>query len=229
MRTDGAKRVEAFAASELHVGLLQIARGDIVEAGVAEKIGKSIVGIAQMRAAARDNEGELPFMFHLFRQSRENNRFFRADNGRRGLQEDQRLFGHFVAKLSSMRRIIAADTNNLGRLDRGEEPHIRKKRRVRAAHPLAPRQTGDLDYAFAFDQAVARRGRRSGIARDIAADFHRMSAFAVPGLRLRVRSLANSPDNGADPGKSGEDHVNHGSFHENVKRAEQRAAKLVIN
>src|SRR5436190_13110088 len=48
MRANGTERIEAFAAGELYVALLEVARSDVVEAGVAEKEGKRIVGVAQV-------------------------------------------------------------------------------------------------------------------------------------------------------------------------------------
>src|SRR5260221_13038539 len=59
MRADGTKRIEAFGAGELDVTFLKVARSDVVEARVAEEIGQGIIGIAELRTAAADNEGAL--------------------------------------------------------------------------------------------------------------------------------------------------------------------------
>src|ERR1700756_1280617 len=136
-----------------------------------------------MRASAPDYKGKFAFMLHLFGIFRENHGLFRADDGSRGLEKDQRLSGHFVAKFGGVRRIVSADANNLGRLDWSEKAHIGKARRGCAARPFAPRRSGDFDHAFTLDQAVAWRWWRSSIARNIAANFHPVSALAVPGLR----------------------------------------------
>src|SRR5258708_2321557 len=55
VRPDRAERVEAFAARELHVALLDVASSDVVEAGVAENVRQGVIRIAQMRAAVSDN------------------------------------------------------------------------------------------------------------------------------------------------------------------------------
>ena len=58
----GAESVKALSASELDVRLLQVAGGDVVEAGVAEHVFQGVVGVAEMRAAAANHESELAFM-----------------------------------------------------------------------------------------------------------------------------------------------------------------------
>ena len=45
-RTDRTKSVERLAACKLHVLALQIARGDVVDAGVAENVAERIVAVA---------------------------------------------------------------------------------------------------------------------------------------------------------------------------------------
>src|SRR5271170_574737 len=55
--TEGAESVEALAAGELDVEFLQVAGGDVVEAGVAEDVGGDGFGFVQVRAAARDDDG----------------------------------------------------------------------------------------------------------------------------------------------------------------------------
>ena len=47
VRADGAKSVEAFGAGELDVGFLEVARGDVVGAGVAEDVGERIFGVGR--------------------------------------------------------------------------------------------------------------------------------------------------------------------------------------
>ena len=159
MRTDRTKSVEAFAAGKLHVALLQIARGDVVEAGVAEEISKRIVGVAQMRAAAANNEGEFAFVLYLLGKLRQHHGFFRAHDRRGWLEKNQGLLGNFVAEFGGVRGVIAAHANNLGRLDGSKEANIGQTRKVRAACPCPPRHTGDFSHTFAFDKSKAR-GRR---------------------------------------------------------------------
>jgi len=69
----GQKGIEALAARELNITLLQIARGNVVKTGVTEHEGENIFGIAELRAAAPDDHGELAFVLHflrIFRQGR---------------------------------------------------------------------------------------------------------------------------------------------------------------
>src|SRR6267154_1284897 len=47
VRPNWAKRIEAFAASELHIALLNVARSDIVETRIAENEGQGIIRIAK--------------------------------------------------------------------------------------------------------------------------------------------------------------------------------------
>src|SRR5580692_7119106 len=54
---EGAESVEAFAAGELDVEFLQVAGGDVVEAGVAEDVGRDAFGFFQVIAAAGDDYG----------------------------------------------------------------------------------------------------------------------------------------------------------------------------
>ena len=77
-----------------------------------------------MRAAAADNQRELAFMLDALRIAREDDRFAGTNDGRRRLQKDQRLFGHFVAELRGMRGIVPADADDLAGLDRSEQAHI---------------------------------------------------------------------------------------------------------
>src|SRR5690242_376008 len=159
VRANRAERVETLCAAELHVALLNITRGDVVEASVAEKIGGGVVGIAQMGTAAADNERELAFVLHLLRIFRENDRFFRADDGGGRLEKNEWLFGDFVAEFGGVRSVIAANTNNFGRRDGSKEANVSEARRVRASRPLPPGLAGDFDNIFTFDDAVARRRR----------------------------------------------------------------------
>src|ERR1700740_2404293 len=98
-RSERAERIEAFCASPLAVTLLQVARGDVVEACVARDIRGDIVVRTQPLAAAPDNYGQLSFEVDSLRNRRQNDRLFRGDDGGGRLEENQRLFRRFVAQL----------------------------------------------------------------------------------------------------------------------------------
>src|SRR4029077_5370762 len=58
------ERVEALGASELDILVLQIARGHVVNAGVAENIGTNILIGCQLVAFFSDDNAELAFVVH---------------------------------------------------------------------------------------------------------------------------------------------------------------------
>src|SRR5271156_2476515 len=89
--TEGAKCVEAFAAGELDVEFLQVAGGDVVEASVAEDVRRDAFSFLQVIAAAGDDDGQLAFVVHAFRDARVNDRLFGSDHRGRRLQKDQWL------------------------------------------------------------------------------------------------------------------------------------------
>ena len=78
---EGAKSVEAFPARELDVEFLQVARGDVVEAGVAEDVGG---GVFIRRANCEQRrpmiDGEFAFVVHALRNRRQDDRFFWSDH-----------------------------------------------------------------------------------------------------------------------------------------------------
>src|SRR5271157_375129 len=117
MRSGGAKRVKALGASELHIALLEIARGNIVHAGVAQDVGKWIVIIAEMRALLADHDAQLAFVLDAIGVARQDDGLLRADYGRGGFQKDERLFGNFIAKFGGVRSVVTSNADNLGRLD----------------------------------------------------------------------------------------------------------------
>src|SRR5207249_2666893 len=90
--------------------------------------GESIFGIAKLRAATADDQCEFAFVLHALRIFWQYDRFFRSDDGRGRLEEHQRLFRDFVAHLRGVGGIIAADANNLRRLDGSEQPDLGKSR-----------------------------------------------------------------------------------------------------
>src|ERR1700729_3105050 len=58
-RADGAEGVETLAAGPLSVGLLNVARGDVVDADVAANVGANVFVGADLVAATCDDDAEL--------------------------------------------------------------------------------------------------------------------------------------------------------------------------
>src|SRR5712692_3338866 len=217
---DSAKGIKSLRAGELNIGLLQVARGHIVEAGITHDERQSVVGIAEMRAAAAHNQRKFAFVFHALRIFWQDDRFFRSDDGRGRLEKHQWLFRDFVAQLRGVGCVIAPDAYDLGGLDGSQQPHLAESPRTRTARPGAPGRPGDLDEIFAFDQPVARRRRvrRGSFSLRVTADFHWCSARVVVGMRLM--RFTGSPDRPNNPGARGEYHIHDRPHHENLERAE---------
>src|SRR5712691_476318 len=218
VRADRARSIETWRACELDIAFLQVARGNIVKAGVTYHEGERVIGVAQLRAAPADNQRELAFVLHAQRILWQDDRFFWTDDGRRRLEEHQRFFWHFVAQLRRVRRVITPNTNTFRRLNGSKQPHISEASSTHTARPFHPGRAGNLDDVFTFDHAVTRRCARSrSIAHLVTADFHWRLTRAVVGMG--GMRFAGSPDRGNDPAERTENHIHNGAQHENVKRA----------
>src|SRR5204862_6940846 len=117
-RAERAEGVEALGARELLVFFLQVARGDVVGAGVAED-----------RPLLADDDGQLAFVIDALRLRRADDRaVWRQDRAGR-LQEDDRLGRRVVAQLLRMIRVVAPDRDDLRRRDGREELERRDQMR----------------------------------------------------------------------------------------------------
>ena len=125
----GQKRVEALAARELHVLLLQIARGDVVGAGEAEDDAAPVVAADVARGLA-DDDGQLPFEIDALRLRRADDRAVRSEHGGRRFQKNDRLGRRFVAELLRVLGVVAADGDDLRRRHRREKLGIGERDRV---------------------------------------------------------------------------------------------------
>ena len=89
-RAHRAEAVEALALEPLHVLLLQVARADVVDDGVAEDVVER-VGAAGCCARHADDDAELHFPVHLLRDRAVTEDVVeRADDGGRRLGEEHR-------------------------------------------------------------------------------------------------------------------------------------------
>src|ERR1700735_1100114 len=114
-RAERTERVEALAARKLSVEPLDIARGHVIEAGVAENVLRNIFIGQQVPAAAADDRCEFAFVVNTLRNTGQEDRFVRSHDGRRRFQENQRFFGSFVVEFSRVLQIVAADADNFAR------------------------------------------------------------------------------------------------------------------
>ena len=175
MWPDGTKRVEAFGPRELHIGLLQVARGNVIHAGIPEDIFESVVGVGQMRTAAPDHNSKLRFMFDALRVDGQHNRFARTDDRRRRLEEDHRVFREFVAEFGGVCRLVPADTDNFPRHDWRGKAHIRELPGVGRARPFSPGRAREFADLPVLQQTVewSSRPRDGSVQRQKPAKFHR--------------------------------------------------------
>ena len=82
-----------------------------------------------MGTPAPYHQAEFTFVFYFLRLRRQNNGFAGSDDCGRRLKEDQRFLRHFIAELRGVRRIIAADANDLARCYRSQELYLGRKPR----------------------------------------------------------------------------------------------------
>ena len=158
MRPHGAEGVEALGAVEERLGLLDVPGGDVVERGVAKDIGAHIVALAEVHAAPRQDHGELAFVLDLLGIARQDDGLVRPDDGRRGLEKEERLFGRFVAQLGNVRRVVAPNADYLAGFDGRQQAHVAEPPGARAAGPWPPRRPADLPDLLPLEQAVDARG-----------------------------------------------------------------------
>src|SRR6267154_118774 len=154
MRPNRAERIEAFTAGKLHVTLLDVAGSDVVETRIAENEGQGIIGIAELRAATANDDGQLTFMFNALRIGSESDWLAVTDDRRRRLEKHQRLFGDFVAKFGGMRRVVAADTHDFAGLYRPGKAYRGKRPRAGRLCPLQPWGAGYFAYLIFVQNAV---------------------------------------------------------------------------
>src|SRR6266849_1771626 len=128
-----------------------------------------------MRAAPADYDGQLAFMLDALRIWSEHDGLFRTDDGRRRLEEQERLFGDFVAELRGVGGIVAADADNFAGRNRRDQAHRGALPGTRRRQPLLlrPRRAGDFAEFVFFESGVERSGcGRRWIGGNKAAEFH---------------------------------------------------------
>ena len=173
VRPDRTKGIEAFGASKLYVGFLQIAGGHVVHTGVTQNITQRILVIVQMRASAANNQTKFAFVLHALRIFCEDDCLRRTDDGSRWLQKNQRLLGDFVAKLRGMSGIVAPDADNFSRLDRCQQTYRGQRPGLSYRRPFGPCGRRQFLNIVAIQNAVSRNCRiTGGVGRNKSAEFH---------------------------------------------------------
>jgi hypothetical protein len=117
-------------ARETHVALLEIARRDVVHAGVPQ----DEVERRSLRHGPRgatDDHPQLPLVVDAPARGRQPDRLEVGDQRRRGFEEQERLGRNVVTELRRVRSVIAADSHDLGGRD-GRPPGQTTERPGRA-------------------------------------------------------------------------------------------------
>src|SRR5690242_8527173 len=154
-RPQRAERVEAFCPRPLAVPLLQVARGDIVGAGIAEDHAGRL---ARRHVAAQpaDDEGELALEVDaLAHRDRVLDGVTGPADGGRGLQEQNGLRGGLPAHLAGVVGIIPAYRDHLAGQDRRQQPDI-VERKAGAGQPDGVRPGAERVAAERGDDLPAR-------------------------------------------------------------------------
>src|SRR5208282_3474892 len=149
--------VEPLRAREPPVGFLQVARRHVVQTGVAQQVGRNIIGLPEPAARAADYRRDFTLEVHTLRDFRQQDRFLGADYGGRRLQEDQRLFGNGIVQLGGVLDIVAALADHLRRHDRRKQAHLTDRPRASRAISFSLEWPEDLPGRIPFEDGKARR------------------------------------------------------------------------
>ena len=107
-----AERVEALGARPLALGVLDVARREVVGAAVAAHVVER-VGLGDPVPGAADLDRELGLGVDVRRLGRQHDRLARADQRVLELAEEQRRGGRLVAELRRVLRVVPADADDL--------------------------------------------------------------------------------------------------------------------
>ncbi len=122
---DGAEGVEALAAGPLAVGLLDVAGGDVVDADESANVGADVLIRADLVAAAADDDAELALEVYAFGERRHADRAPGSEERRWRFEEEQRLFGDFIAEFGGVFAVVAAHAKDLRGSDGWEKIEVR--------------------------------------------------------------------------------------------------------
>src|SRR5262249_16770086 len=104
--------VEALGPRPLAVLLLEITCGHVADTRVAVDGAEHVLGRDAPHATA-DDDSELRLMLDALALLRKDDGRARTEDGRRGLEEEERLLRDVVAKLLGVRGVVAPDADDL--------------------------------------------------------------------------------------------------------------------
>src|SRR5207237_1248385 len=110
--SDRAEGIETFPAGELHVFLLQVARGDVVRAGEPENVVAPRFTRDVLRFAS-DDDRQFSFEVDALRLRRAKDRPARRQKRAGWFEEDDGLGRRVIAQLFGMVRVVAAHGHDL--------------------------------------------------------------------------------------------------------------------
>ena len=148
---------------------MQVAGGEIVDAGVAENVGANVVALGELAAAAGDDDSQFALVIGAFGNLGAKNGCAGRQQGRRRLEKYERLQRNVVAEFGGMFAIVAADADNFRRLDRRQQRCLRERNVVHAA------------AGQAFHVAIARLRRLEQEASDFVVTRNRLDQTVVRG------------------------------------------------
>jgi hypothetical protein len=166
-----AERVVALAPRPLPVGLLVVAGGDVVGAGVAEHDLQRPLA-RHVAAQPADDDGELGLVVDVRAAGRQRDRVPGPDHRGVRLEEHHRVGRRLAAHLGHVVGVVLADADHLARQHGREQPH--RRQRVHLPGELGggervPRHLRD-DQVGGVAAADRRRGALDDAERDVAAD-----------------------------------------------------------
>ncbi len=174
--SEGAGRVEALRTGPLAVGLLPVARRQVVGDRVAEDVVEGVGG-RHVLGDATDDGGELALEADEVRALRQHDGVAGPDHGGVGLEEQHRRGRHVVAELRGMVAVVAADADQLrARDDRGEQGDVGERHALpRRVVPGEHRVAGEDDEFSLVDDSEL-----DGVVVAEARDPHRISLAICP-------------------------------------------------
>ena len=139
-RTEGREGVEALRVGVLRPLLLELAGGDVVEAGEPEHVVPR-VRLAHVMRAPADHDADFRFVVDAPDPAGQQDRVARPDHRRRRLDEHQRILRQGLSLLRRVILVVEADADHLRRRDRRQEA-------VRVARDFVPRLVGAEQLAL---------------------------------------------------------------------------------
>src|SRR3990172_2870199 len=157
-RPQRAEAVEALAECQLSVPDLDVTGAHVVQAGVAQHIlPRALRG--DVACALLDDDGQLRLVVHPRGLGRVDDRVARADERRRGLEEDEGLGRHGAAHLLGVVAVVQPDADDLAGPERGQQHRLPDQVPRPAPPERAEGSAGVLEDVCPIQDAIARLAR----------------------------------------------------------------------